>query len=60
MDFFLYLEKKYLHCIMATKSAKKKIKRIPVPQKPPKVEPAKKAYSRSKEKNILRKDRNIK
>ncbi|MDR3626602.1 MAG: hypothetical protein P4L45_07205 [Ignavibacteriaceae bacterium] len=34
---------------------KKKVKRVPVPQKPPKIEPAKKAYSRSKEKNALRK-----
>lgn len=41
---------------MATKSIKKKVKRIPVPQKPPKIEPAKKAYSRSKEKNALRKN----
>lgn len=45
---------------MANKSTKKKIIRVPVPQKPPKVEPAKKAYSRSKEKNVLRKDGNIK
>jgi hypothetical protein len=38
-----------------TKS-KKRIKRIPVPQKPPKIEPGKKVYTRSKEKNTLRKN----
>lgn len=45
---------------MANKSTKKIIKRIPVPQKPPKVEPGKKTYSRSKEKSALRKNRNTK
>ncbi len=34
------------------KKKKKKKKRIPVPQKPPKVEKSKKAYDRKKEKNI--------
>jgi hypothetical protein len=45
---------------MANKSIHKRIRRIPVPQKPPKVEPDKKAYSRSKEKKALRKNGNIK
>jgi hypothetical protein len=45
---------------MATKSLKKKIIRVPVPQKPPKVEAGKKAYSRSKEKSKLRKNENPK
>jgi len=45
---------------MANKSTKKRPKRIPVPQKPPKVEAGKKAYSRSKEKNALRKSGNAK
>lgn len=34
---------------------KKKKKRVPVPQKPPKVEPGKKSYDREDEKNKLRK-----
>jgi hypothetical protein len=34
----------------------KHIKRIPVPKKPPKIEPGKKVYTRSKEKNALRKN----
>jgi len=34
---------------------KKKKKRIPLPQKPPKVEMNKKAYDRKKEKDKLRK-----
>ncbi len=36
---------------------KKKTKRIPVPQKPPKVEAGKKTYSRSAEKEKLRKNK---
>jgi hypothetical protein len=36
----------------------KKKKRVPVPQKPPKVESAKKAYDRSREKDKVRKGRN--
>jgi len=34
---------------------KKKEKRIPIPQKPPKVESGKRTYNRKKEKNKLRK-----
>lgn len=34
------------------KKVKKKKKRIPVPQKPPKVERSKKAYDRKKEKKV--------
>jgi hypothetical protein len=36
-------------------SVPKKKKRIPLPQKPPKVEKSKRAYNRSKEKDKLRK-----
>ena len=36
----------------------KKKKRVPLPQKPPKVEAGKKAYDRNKEKIIVRKSRN--
>jgi len=36
-------------------SVPKKKKRIPLPQKPPKVEKSKKIYDRSKEKDKLRK-----
>ena len=36
---------------------KKKLSRIPVPQKPPKVEEGKKAYNRKKEKDKLRKNK---
>lgn len=39
-------------------SIKKKKKRIPVPQKPPKVEKNEKAYDRQKEKDRLRKNQN--
>lgn len=38
-----------------TISIKKKKKRIPLPQKPPKVEKSKDAYNRNKEKEDLRK-----
>lgn len=34
------------------KKIKKKKKRIPVPQKPPKIERSKKVYVRKREKNI--------
>ena len=37
---------------------KKRKKRIPLPQKPPKVEKSKKVYDRKKEKEKLRKKRN--
>jgi len=36
----------------------KKKKRIPLPQKPPKIEQSKKAYNRKKEKDKRRKGRN--
>ena len=36
----------------------KRKKRIPIPQKPPKVEKSKKVYDRKKEKEKLRKKRN--
>ena len=36
----------------------KKKKRIPIPQKPPKVEKSKKVYDRKTEKDRLRKKRN--
>jgi len=36
----------------------KKKNRVPLPQKPPKVEKSKKVYDRSKEKEKLRKKRN--
>lgn len=45
--------------IMAGKEkikVKKNKKRVPVPKKPPKVEPSKKAYNRKKEKDKLRKE----
>lgn len=35
----------------------KKKKRIPLPQKPPKVEPSKKAYDRKKEKDKMIKEK---
>jgi hypothetical protein len=38
----------------------KKKKRIPIPQKPPKVEKSKKVYDRKTEKEKLRKKRNKK
>ena len=36
----------------------KKKKRIPVPNKPPKVEKSRKAYDRKKEKDKIRKNKN--
>lgn len=36
-------------------TVKKKKKRIPIPQKPPKIEQSKDAYDRNKEKEKLRK-----
>ena len=38
-------------------STKKKKKRIPLPQKPPKIEKSKTAYDRSKEKQNTRKSK---
>jgi hypothetical protein len=38
----------------------KKKKRIPLPQKPPKIEKSKKAYDRKKEKNESRKNKRSK
>lgn len=40
---------------MGIKPKKKKI-RVPVPKKPPKIEPDKKKYSRQKEKKKIRED----
>jgi hypothetical protein len=42
--------------INKTVKVKRRIRRIPVPQRPPKIEPGKKVYNRSKENNILRKN----
>lgn len=48
-----------MHKKIKIKVTKKK-KRIPLPQKPPKIEKDRKAYDRKKEKNKLRKDENSK
>jgi len=49
------LYKKSLKNVMS-KKVKKKKKRIPVPQKPPKIEKSKKAYGRKKEKKVEEKE----